>query len=367
LHPATIDAGSAPSPPATGEVLLEVAGLSVGFGDDAGELRGAGVLRGAGFEIRRGEIVALVGESGCGKTLTALAILGLLPPGARVLSGQVHLAGTGDLLALSRRQRREIRGRRLAMIFQEPMSALNPVLTVGRQIEESLSNGKGTSRRERSHAARRLLEQVAMPDPERRLKSYPHQLSGGQLQRAMIAMALASAPDLLLADEPTTALDVTVQAQVIELLLELRRTLGLTVLLITHDLGLVAQSCDRVVVMYAGEVVEEAPAEDLFRAPAHPYTRALLAAVPRLDGRRASFDGIPGRVPEAGSLPEGCSFHPRCDSVMDHCRRHRPTLVAVGGSDREDRHSGRCFLLSPSSGPSDPAAPRLQSDGEGGR
>ncbi len=318
--------------------MLSVDGLSLGFS------AGASVLRDVGFEVRRGEILALVGESGCGKTLTALAILGLLPSAARVTGGRIELEGDGDLLALDRRHRRQIRGRRLAMIFQEPMSALNPVLSLGFQIGEVLRIQRGFSRRQSREESRRLLELVAMPDPERRLRSFPHQLSGGQLQRAMIAMALASEPDVLLADEPTTALDVTVQAQVIDLLIDLRRRLNLTVLLITHDLGVVAQCCDRVVVMYAGEVVEQATAVDLFARPAHPYTRALLASVPRLDGGRASFEGIPGRVPEAGMLPSGCSFHPRCGHAIEICRQSRPALYEVADAASAPGHVGRCFL-----------------------
>ncbi len=333
------------------EALLAVENLTVGFDP------GVEVLRRVAFEVRRGEVLALVGESGCGKTLTALAILGLLPAGAAVLGGRIELEGEGDLLALGRQRRREIRGRRLAMIFQEPMSALNPVLSLGFQIGETLRL-RGLSRRAARQEARRLLEVVAMPDPEKRLRSYPHQLSGGQLQRAMIAMALAAEPDLLLADEPTTALDVTVQAQVIELLLELRQRLGLTVLLITHDLGVVAQCCDRVAVMYAGQVVEEASVGDLFEHPAHPYTRALLASVPRLDGDPVSFAGIPGRVPEPGSLPDGCPFHPRCGQVLEVCRYRQPELYPAGVAPKachphrggSGRHRARCFLLAETAG-----------------
>ncbi|MCP3963820.1 MAG: ABC transporter ATP-binding protein [bacterium] len=308
------------------------------------------MLRQVSFAVQRGELMALVGESGCGKTLTALAILGLAPRAANV-RGDISLAGVGDLQALGERARRRIRGRRVAMIFQEPMSALNPVLSLGRQIGENLRRERRLSRREVRRESRRLLELVAMPDADRRLRCYPHQLSGGQLQRAMIAMALASEPELLLADEPTTALDVTVQAQVIELLLSLRRRLGLTVLLITHDLGVVAQSCDRVVVMYAGQVVEEAPVGELFEQPAHPYTRALLASVPRLDGSRSKAEGIAGRVPVPGDLPSGCVFHPRCDSVIESCRASAPELVVIGsGNDTENGHSSRCFLSKPGAG-----------------
>ena len=339
--------GSVPAGRDPTRALLAVEDLSLRFG------AGADVLRRVGFEIRRGEILGLVGESGCGKTLTALAILGLLPPAARLTGGRVELDGDGDLLALDRRRRRAIRGGRLAMIFQEPMSAMNPVLTLGFQLGEVLRIRRRLSRRQSRRQALRLLELVAMPEPERRLRSFPHQLSGGQLQRAMIAMALASEPDLLLADEPTTALDVTVQAQVIGLLLDLRRRLDLTVLLITHDLGVVAQCCDRVVVMYAGEVVEEGAAGDLFARPAHPYTRALLDSVSRLDGARASFEGIPGRVPEPHDLPDGCPFHPRCGLAMEVCRRRRPGLTRAAASG--ERHAARCFLFDDSAAAGAPA------------
>ena len=326
--------------------LLAVEDLSIGFS------RGARVVRGVGFEVRRGEILGVVGESGCGKTLTALAVLGLLPAAATVTGGRIVLDGEGDLLALGRRQRRLIRGRRVAMVFQEPTSALNPRLSLGFQIGEALRARQGLSRRVARRHARRLLELVAMPDPERRLNSYPHQLSGGQLQRAMIAMALASKPDVLLADEPTTALDVTIQAQVLDLLLDLRRRLGLTVVLITHDLGVVAQCCDRVVVMYAGEVVEAAAVGDLFERPSHPYTQALLASVPRLDGATVSFEGIPGRVPEPERIPPGCPFHPRCAQALPVCGRRQPVLYEAAGAaapaaetDSFQSHLARCFLL----------------------
>ncbi len=322
--------------------LLRLRDLSVSFGP------GQEVLRRVNLTIDKGEIVGLVGESGSGKTLTALSILGLLPPGARTEEGQIWLDGTDNLLQLDEKQRRQIRARRLAMIFQEPMSALNPVFSLGYQIGEVLRLGGRMDRGQARREARRLLERVAMPDPERRLRSFPHQLSGGQLQRAMIAMALAAGPDLLLADEPTTALDVTVQAQVLELLTDLRSQLGLAVLLITHDLGVVAQCCDRVVVMYSGQVVEEAPVEELFSHPSHPYTRALLDAVPKLDGRDPSFLGIPGRVPEIQALPSGCTFHPRCRVALETCSRSEPDLYSIssiGEAVRGQHHSCRCFLV----------------------
>ncbi|HYX24029.1 MAG TPA: ABC transporter ATP-binding protein [Thermoanaerobaculia bacterium] len=262
--------------------LLAVRGLTIAF---PGEGSWRPVVRGVSLAVARGEIFGLVGESGSGKTLTALAILRLLPPNARVMGGSIELdapEGAMDLLALKSRELRRVRGGRIGLVFQEPATALNPAYTLGFQIAEAVRAHRPVSRREARDEAVRLLDRVALPDARRRLDDYPHQLSGGQAQRAMIAMALAGGPDLLLADEPTTALDVTLQAQILELLEDLRRDLGLSVLLITHDMGVVAETCDRVAVMHAGEIVEEAAVEALFRAPAHPYTRALLAAVPRL-------------------------------------------------------------------------------------
>ena len=265
--------------------LLAVRGLTIAFPGSPGERSWRPVVRGVSLAVGRGEIFGLVGESGSGKTLTALAILRLLPPNARVMGGSIELdapEGAMDLLALKSRELRRVRGGRIGLVFQEPATALNPAYTLGFQIAEAVRAHRPVSRREARDEAVRLLDRVALPDARRRLDDYPHQLSGGQAQRAMIAMALAGGPDLLLADEPTTALDVTLQAQILELLEDLRRDLGLSVLLITHDMGVVAETCDRVAVMHAGEIVEEAAVEALFRAPAHPYTRALLAAVPRL-------------------------------------------------------------------------------------
>jgi ABC-type dipeptide/oligopeptide/nickel transport system ATPase component len=268
--------------------LLEVVDLEVSF-PVAGERRP--VIRGVSLSVGRGEIVGLVGESGSGKSLTALSVLGLVPPPGQVTGGRVLLAGRAgeqdgrtDLLTLPPRAMRKVRGRRIGMVFQEPAAAFDPVYTIGFQIAEAVRAHRRLSRRAVREEVVRLLDRVALADARRRLDDYPHQLSGGQRQRAMIAMALAAEPDLLLADEPTTALDVTLQAQILELLEDLRADLGLAVLLITHDLGVVAETCDRVVVMRAGRVVEEAEVEALFRAPAHPYTRELLAAVPRLGG-----------------------------------------------------------------------------------
>jgi peptide/nickel transport system ATP-binding protein len=262
--------------------LLEVRGLTIAF-------RAAGgwrpVVRDVSLTIAHGEIFGLVGESGSGKTLTALAIPSLLPPAARLMAGSIRLHGPQgeiELLGLPPRELRQVRGGRVGMVFQEPATALNPAYTIGFQVVEAVRAHRQLSKREARDEAVRLLDRVALPDARRRLDDYPHQLSGGQRQRVMIAMALAGGPDLLLADEPTTALDVTLQAQILELLEDLRTDLGLAVLLITHDLGVVAETCDRAAVMHAGEIVEEGAVETLFRAPAHPYTRELLAAMPRL-------------------------------------------------------------------------------------
>jgi ABC-type dipeptide/oligopeptide/nickel transport system ATPase component len=282
------------TPTASGAVpLLEVRNLEVSFprGEDW-----TTVVRGVSLAIGRGEILGLVGESGSGKTLTALSVLALVPPPGRVRAAGILLAerATGadprriDLLALSPRQLRAVRGGRIGMVFQEPATAFNPVYTIGFQIAEAVRAHRRMSRRSALDEAVRLLDRVALPAARRRLGDYPHQLSGGQRQRAMIAMALAGRPDLLLADEPTTALDVTLQAQILELLEDLRADLGLSVLLITHDMGVVAETCDRVVVLHDGQVVEEAEVTELFRAPAHPYTRALMAAIPRPAGWKAS-------------------------------------------------------------------------------
>ncbi len=322
------------------ERLLAVEGLTVAFPGRPAAVR---VVRDVSFTVGRGEMVGLVGESGCGKTLTALALLGLVPEPGRVVAGRARLGGD-DLLALSEAERRRFRGGRVAMVFQEPMTALDPVYTIGFQIAEAVRAHRPVGARPARREAERLLAQVAVDDPVRCLDAYPHQLSGGQRQRALIAMALAGGPELLLADEPTSALDVTVQGQVLELLARLRAELGLAVLLISHDLAAVERSCERVVVMYAGEVVEEAPAEELFAAPAHPYTQALLAALPRLGRARSGepLPTLPGRVPDPAALPAGCPFHPRCPAVLEVCRRLPPELFPVAGA--AGRRRARCFL-----------------------
>jgi peptide/nickel transport system ATP-binding protein len=315
--------------------LLAIQDLEVAFPQRQGWVR---AVRDVSFEVRRGECVGLVGESGSGKSLSALAVLRLVPPPARV-RGRVLLEGR-DLLALPDAALRRVRGGRIGIVFQEPMTALNPFFTIGFQIAEAVRAQRPLGRRAARLEALRLLERVAMPDARRRLGDFPHQLSGGQRQRVLLAMALAGGPDLLLADEPTTALDVTLQAQVLDLLDELRLDLGLAVLLITHDLAVVAESCDRVVVLYAGEVVEEGPVAALFSSPAHPYTRGLLETLPRL-GRPAPRGRLPalvGQPAEPSARPAGCAFHPRCPQAMAICASSEPPeaswTVAPDGTAR---------------------------------
>ncbi|MDX1673560.1 MAG: ABC transporter ATP-binding protein [Longimicrobiales bacterium] len=315
--------------------LLEVDGLRTWFHTDAGVAR---AVDGVSLRVDRGEVVGVVGESGSGKSVTALSIMGLVPDPGRVETGRVVLAGR-ELTSLSQKELREVRGNDIAMIFQEPMTSLNPVYPVGYQIAESLRVHRGT-KKDAAHArAVELLDRVGIPDPGRRSSEYPHQLSGGMRQRVMIAMALANEPALLIADEPTTALDVTIQAQILELLLRLRTELGMAVLLITHDLGVVAETCDRVVVMYGGQVVEEGPVEAVFDDPAHPYTRGLLAAVPRPDARGRDLAVIPGTVPSPTEWPDGCRFRPRCPWAWDRCER-LPELLAA-----RDGQRARCWLV----------------------
>jgi len=295
---------------------------------------------GVSFEIPARGTLGVVGESGSGKSVTALSILRLIPnPPGEIAAGQIVFDGR-DLLQLSDREMRAIRGDRIAMIFQEPMNSLNPALTVGLQVAEPARQHRGLSWTAALDGAKALLKKVHIPDAESRLQTYPHQYSGGMRQRAMIAMALACNPRLIVADEPTTALDVTVQAQILDLLKELTRETGAALILITHDLGVVARYADRVVVMYAGRVVEQAPATVLYRSPQHPYTRGLLASVPRLDGaageRLVPIDGAP---PDLAALPPGCAFAPRCTHAIDGCLGTRPLLRAVGPGDLQHRHA----------------------------
>lgn len=317
--------------------LLSVESLRTVFRVTGGSEPAA--VDGVSFTIAPGETLGLVGESGSGKSVTALSIVRLVMPPGRIAGGCVRLDGR-NLLELSEREMCAVRGRRIGFVFQEPMVALDPVYTIGAQIVETLRiHGLAAGAAARRRAVE-LLDAVSMPDAQRRVREYPHQLSGGLRQRAMIALALAADPVLLIADEPTTALDATVQAEILDLLRDLRRRLNLAILLITHDLGVVAEMADRVAVMYAGRIVEEAPAAALFEHPAHPYTRALLASIPgAVPGGRPQ--AIPGSVPALGNLPAGCAFAPRCPERFDACSA-RPDLYPVGGG-----HDVRCFLHQP--------------------
>jgi len=310
-------------------VLLEVESLTTEFVTRGGVVR---AVDDVSWDVREGETVALVGESGCGKSVSALSIMRLVAaPTGRIVAGRVGFRGR-DLLVLSDEEMRRVRGREIAMIFQEPMTSLNPVLSIGRQLTEGLEIHLGMTPVAARLRAAELLAMVGIPDPERRLGQYPHQFSGGMRQRMMIAMALACNPSLILADEPTTALDVTIQAQILELMKDLSRRLGVAMLIITHNLGVVARYADRVNVMYAGRIIERGTARELYANPRHPYTLGLLRSVPRLDEpRRARLDPIEGQPPDLTRLPAGCAFAPRCAFSVPRCAGERPGLVAVGG------------------------------------
>jgi peptide/nickel transport system ATP-binding protein len=321
--------------------VLAVRDLKTYFFTEDGITR---AVDGVSFDVDHGETLGIVGESGCGKSVAALSVLRLLPERiGRIVAGSVHFDGV-DLLALSEGEMRDIRGNRIAMVFQEPMTSLNPVLTIGHQIAEALRIHKGINRGEARKHAGRMLEIVRIPDAQNRLDDYPHQFSGGMRQRAMIAMALACSPKLLIADEPTTALDVTIQAQVLKLILELKEKTGAAVILITHDLGVVAETCQRVIVMYAGRKVEEASVLELFDRPAHPYTRGLLASIARgsAGARAKRLQEIPGVVPSLKGPIAGCAFAPRCRHAIDRCHHEAPALRNIGG-DRAP-HLAACFL-----------------------
>jgi len=317
--------------------LLEVQELRVHFDLPGGRLR---AVAGVSFTLKAGETLGLVGESGCGKTVTALSILRLLPEPPAEVAGTVRFRDE-ELSAAPPARLRQVRGNRIAMVFQEPMTALNPVLTVGEQVAEVLRLHRGLGHQEALREAAAALTRVGLPEAEGRLGQYPHQLSGGLRQRALMAMALACNPDLLIADEPTTALDVTIQAQILALLARLQEEMGLAVLFITHNLGIVAQTADRVAVMYAGLIVEEARTRDLFKAPAHPYTRGLLASVPKLDFGQAPGEvlaAVPGQVPQ--EPPPGCGFRDRCPEAQPRCREEPPWVEAG------PEHRVRCWMVS---------------------
>ena len=307
--------------------LVEVKDLSVNFKVEGGTLE---AVRRVSFHIEKGETLALVGESGSGKSVTALSIMQLLPyPVAQHPAGSSIVFKGEQLVGADQKVLRDVRGDQISMIFQEPMTSLNPLHTVEKQINETLFLHKGMNRDEARRRTLDLLKLVGIPDAAKRLSAYPHELSGGQRQRVMIAMALANEPDLLIADEPTTALDVTIQAQILELMRALRGELGTAIILITHDLGVVAELADDVIVMYAGRVIERAPVPSLFAEPQHPYTVGLLGSIPRLDAEQERLSAIEGFVPDAAAMPEGCRFHPRCPFAIDKCRREEPPLSEV--------------------------------------
>jgi peptide/nickel transport system ATP-binding protein len=317
--------------------LLRVENLQTHFGTLEGVVR---AVEGLSFHIDAGETVAVVGESGCGKSVTSMSILRLIaePPGK--IAGRILFEGR-DLLELSEPEMRRIRGKDISMIFQEPMTSLNPVLNVGRQIGETLRLHEGLSQRDAERRAVEMLTLVGIPAPERRVREYPHQLSGGMRQRVMIAMALACNPKLLIADEPTTALDVTIQAEILDLLAGLQRDLGMAILLITHNLGIVAGMAKRVLVMYAGRAAEYSPMEDLFENPRHPYTISLFKSIPRLDSERAArLEAIQGQVPSPTNWPAGCRFHPRCPHAIDICHKEQPPL-----EQKRPNHWAACWVL----------------------
>jgi len=322
--------------------LLAVRDLTVTF--DA-RPRVARAVDGVSFEVASGETLALVGESGCGKTVTALALLRLLQqPPARIAPASRILFEDADVLAMDGAALRRLRGARMAIVFQEPMTSLNPVLTVGTQIAETVRAHERVTRAAARARAADMLALMGLPDPRRCLRQYPHELSGGMRQRVLLAMALVCRPRLLIADEPTTALDVTIQAQILELLADLRSRLGMAMLLITHNLGIAARIADRVAVMYGGRIVETAPSADLFARPAHPYTAGLLRAAPRLDGPARPTLAIPGTVPPATAWPDGCRFHPRCARVWQRCGTE-PPLLDVGPG-----RAARCWLVADPTG-----------------
>ncbi|HEU4352466.1 MAG TPA: ABC transporter ATP-binding protein [Burkholderiales bacterium] len=315
--------------------LLEVRGLRTYFASERGEVR---AVDGVDLSLERGRTLGIVGESGCGKSVTALSIMGLIPqPPGRIADGEVRFEGE-DLLKAPPRRMRDLRGDKLSMIFQEPMTSLNPAFPVGGQISEAILRHKKVSKLQAQDQAVEMLQKVHIPSPERRARDYPHQLSGGMRQRVMIAMALACNPRLLIADEPTTALDVTIQAQILELMRLLRAELGTAIILITHDLGVIAELADDVIVMYAGQVIERCTAARLFSEPQHPYTVGLLGSIPRPHLEQSRLSAIEGIVPDAAAFPQGCRFHPRCPFAVEKCRSENPPLLPI-----QNGHEAACW------------------------
>jgi peptide/nickel transport system ATP-binding protein len=315
--------------------ILQVERLQVTFRSDDVEVH---PVSGVDFVVHEGETLGIVGESGCGKSVTSLSIMGLLPKGiGRVSGGRIWFQGR-ELTAMTPKEMQKIRGNEIAMIFQEPMTSLNPVFTVGEQLDEQIRLHLGLSKREARQRSVEMLRTVGIPRAEEIAKEYPHQLSGGMRQRVMIAMAMSCSPKLLIADEPTTALDVTIQAQILDLMRQLKERQGTSIIFITHDLGVVAEMCDRVIVMYAGQVIEEAPVRELFQHPQHPYTRGLIASIPTLDQQKSRLYSIRGTVPHPAKMPAGCRFAPRCDYAQDICRDNPPLKEVEAG------HRCRCWL-----------------------
>lgn len=318
-------------------MLLEVKNLKTQFKVQGGLVN---AVNGVDFSIDKGEVLAIVGESGSGKSVTSLSVMGLIPsPPGKVIDGEILFKGE-DLLNKNKKEMQDIRGNKISMIFQEPMTSLNPVFTVGKQISESIMRHQKLSKKEAEKKVIEMLELVGIPSPESRIKDYPHQLSGGMRQRVMIAMALTCNPELLIADEPTTALDVTIQAQILDLMVKLKEKLGTSILLITHDLGVVAETADKVVVMYCGKVVESATVDEIFENPMHPYTQGLLNSIPKIDEECEKLFMIPGMVPNPLEMPEGCAFSSRCSKCSEICTSKEPPLIKRNGREV------RCFLYS---------------------
>ena len=317
--------------------LLEVKDLTLEFKTSRGVLK---ALNGISFDVKRGEVFGIVGESGCGKTVTGLSVLRLLPRSANIANGTVSFDGT-NLLDLSRTEMEHVRGGKIAMIFQDPSSSLNPVFTIGAQMRRVIRQHTDLNIKQADIRSQETLEAVGLPDVKRVMKSYPHQLSGGQQQRVMVAMALSCRPQLLIADEPTTALDVTIQAQILKLLRDLQKQFDISVILITHNLGVVAQTCDRLAVLYAGRVAETGTAQDIFNNPQHPYTRGLMNAIPKPGSRGKKMAAIPGTVPSNPGAVKGCPFADRCEFVFERCTQETPSLIDVS-----EGHQSACFLVS---------------------
>lgn len=322
----------------TRKVLLDVKELETTFFTDDGAIPAVDHIS---FDIKEGEILGIVGESGCGKSVTSLSIMGLVPsPPGKITNGEILLDGN-NIVKYNAKQMRSVRGKDIAMIFQEPMTSLNPLFTIGNQLVEAIRiHNKDWSKKKAEARAIEIMKLVGLPRAEQLMKDYPHQLSGGMRQRVMIAMALVCDPKVLIADEPTTALDVTIQAQILKLMRDLNERLNTAILLITHDLGVVAETCERVIVMYAGQVIEEAPVREIFNNPKHPYTQGLIKSVPDMRYKKDSLYSIPGSVPKPGSIRQGCRFAPRCEYAMETCTKSNPELYQTGKN-----HKARCFLV----------------------